>query len=119
MLLFYIDTFSGLFGWFLLNFRYDARGTLSDLKTHEVPSGGYDRKEGLTSEERRIEELCDEERYFALYKDEAEEAVIKEEEIKRLNQDLEEVTSQEVSYHQVPFSYTAVKVCVLFLKSFL
>lgn len=49
--------------------------------------------------------MCDEERYFALYKDEEEEAVIKEEEIKRLNQDLNEVTSEEVSYHQVPFSY--------------
>nr|SVE89936.1 EOG090X07RL [Daphnia sinensis]SVE90564.1 EOG090X07RL [Daphnia sinensis]SVE91192.1 EOG090X07RL [Daphnia sinensis] len=85
--------------------RYDARGTLFDLKSHETPQGGYDRTEGLTSEEKRIERLCDEERYFALYKDEEEEAVIKEEEIKRLNQDLNEVTSEEVSYHQVPFSY--------------
>nr|CAG4649412.1 EOG090X07RL [Scapholeberis mucronata]SVE93672.1 EOG090X07RL [Scapholeberis mucronata] len=87
--------------------RYDARGTLFDLKPHESPQGGYDRTEGLTAEERHIERLCDEERYFALYKDEAEEAVIKEEEIKRLNQDLNEVTSEEVSYHQVPFSYTS------------
>nr|SVE77658.1 EOG090X07RL [Daphnia lumholtzi]SVE78286.1 EOG090X07RL [Daphnia lumholtzi] len=85
--------------------RYDARGTLFDLKSHETPQGGYDRTEGLTSDEKRIERLCDEERYFALYKDEEEEAVIKEEEIKRLNQDLNEVTSEEVSYHQVPFSY--------------
>ncbi|EFX75393.1 hypothetical protein DAPPUDRAFT_226343, partial [Daphnia pulex] len=87
--------------------RYDARGTLFDLKPHEAPQGGHDRTGGLTSEERRIEKLCDEERYFALYKDEAEEAVIKEEEIKRLNQDLSEVTSEEISYHQVPFSYTS------------
>nr|SVE74237.1 EOG090X07RL [Daphnia barbata] len=86
--------------------RYDARGMLFDLKPHEAPQGGYDRTEGLTSEEGRIERLCDEERYFALYKDEEEEAVIKEEEIKRLNQDLDEATSEEVSYHQVPFSYT-------------
>nr|CAG4634844.1 EOG090X07RL [Alona affinis] len=85
--------------------RYDARGTLFDLKSLEIPTGGYDRYEGLTAEERRIERLCDEERYFALYKDEAEEAVIKEEEIKRLNQDLTDVTSEEKSYHQVPFSY--------------
>nr|SVE73610.1 EOG090X07RL [Daphnia atkinsoni] len=85
--------------------RYDARGTLFDLKSHETPQGGYDRTEGLTSEEKRVERLCDEERYFALYKDEEEEAVIKEEEIKRLTQDLDEVTSEEVSYHQVPFSY--------------
>nr|SVE75809.1 EOG090X07RL [Daphnia hispanica] len=86
--------------------RYDARGTLFDLKSHETPQGGYDRTEELTSEEKRVERLCDEERYFALYKDEEEEAVIKEEEIKRLNQDLNEVTSEEVSYHQVPFSYS-------------
>nr|CAG4637846.1 EOG090X07RL [Chydorus sphaericus] len=85
--------------------RYDARGTLVDLKPLDVPQGGYDRS-GLTAEERRVEALCDEERYFALYKDEAEEAVIKEEEIKRLNQDLDEVTSDEKSYHQVPFSYS-------------
>ena len=92
--------------------RYDARGTLSDLKPYETPQGGYDRTEGLTAEERRIEKLCDDERYFALYKDEAEEAVIKEEEIKRLNQDLNEVTSEEVSYHQVPFSYNnSSEVC--------
>lgn len=86
-------------------FRYDVRGTLVDLKPLDVPQGGYDRS-GLTAEERRVEALCDEERYFALYKDEAEEAVIKEEEIKRLNQDLDEVTSDEKSYHQVPFSYS-------------
>nr|CAG4636251.1 EOG090X07RL [Eubosmina coregoni]SVE69853.1 EOG090X07RL [Eubosmina coregoni] len=85
--------------------RYDARGTLFDLKSFETPPGGYDRSEGLTGEEKRIEQLCDEERYFALYKDEAEEATIKEEEIKRLNQDLNDVTSEDVSYHQVPFSY--------------
>ena len=29
----------------------------------------------MTSEEKRIEELCDEERYMALYKDEDEEAL--------------------------------------------
>ncbi|KAK4019383.1 hypothetical protein OUZ56_001406 [Daphnia magna] len=99
-----IRFFVNLF-YFLQICRYDARGTLFDLKSHETPQGGYDRTEGLTSEEKRIERLCDEERYFALYKDEEEEAVIKEEEIKRLNQDLNEVTSEEVSYHQVPFSY--------------
>jgi len=49
-------------------YRYDARGTLFDLKTFETPAGGYDRNEGLTGEEKRIERLCDEERYFALYK---------------------------------------------------
>ena len=96
-----------------INFRYDARGTLFDLKIHEAPQGGFDRTEGLTSEERRLEGLCDQERYFALYKDEAEEAVIKEEEIKRLNQDLNEVTSEEVTYNQVPFSYAAQQVYML------
>nr|CAG4641773.1 EOG090X07RL [Eurycercus lamellatus] len=87
--------------------RYDARGTLFDLKSLETPQGGYDRTDALSLEEKHIEELCDEERYFALYKDEAEEAVIKEEEIKRLNQDLSDVTSEEKSYHQVPFCYSS------------
>ena len=86
--------------------RYDARGTLSDLKIHEAPQGGFDPYEGLTPEERRMEKLIDEERYFALYKNEEEEATIKEEEEKRLQQDLHQVTSQEVTYNQVPFSYS-------------
>ena len=97
-----------------INFRYDARGTLFDLKVHEAPQGGFNRTEGLTSEERHLEKLCDQERYFALYKDEAEEAVIKEEEIKRLNQDLNEVTSEEVTYNQVPFSYSTQQVPMLY-----
>lgn len=98
---------SGLLGGLSFGLcRYDVRGTLIDLKPLEVPEGGYERNIELTDEERRIEKLCDEERYFALYKDEAEEAVIKEEEMKRLNQDLNEVTSEERSYHQVPFSYS-------------
>ena len=96
-----------------INCRYDARGTLFDLKVHEAPQGGFDRTEGLTSEERHLEDLCDQERYFALYKDEAEEAAIKEEEIKRLNQDLNEVTSEEVTYNQVPFSYST-QVCIFY-----
>lgn len=86
-------------------YRFDVRGLLYDLKPLEIPPGGYDRNEGLSAEEKRLEERCDEERYFALYKDEAEEAVIKEEEIKRLNQDLTDVTTENKSYHQVPFSY--------------
>ena len=99
-----------MFTWLIYHlhsyFRYDARGTLFDLAPYESSPCGYNRFEGLTEEEKRIEKLCDEERYFALYKDEAEEAVIKEEEIKRLNQDISEVTSKEVSYNQVPFSYS-------------
>lgn len=87
------------------HFRYDARGTLYDLKLFEAPSTSYDRFHGLSAEERQLERRCDEERYFALYKDEAEEAVIREEELKRLSQDLCDATSGEVSYRQVPFSY--------------
>nr|CAG4646331.1 EOG090X07RL [Macrothrix elegans] len=87
--------------------RYDVRGMLFDLKPYEVQRAGYDHTTGLTTEEKHIEQLCDEERYYALYRDESEEALIKEEEIKRLNQDLSEVTSNEVSYHQVPYSYSA------------
>nr|CAG4650228.1 EOG090X07RL [Sida crystallina] len=86
--------------------RYDARGTLSDLKPFEAPQGGYDRFDGMTAEEKRLEKLLDEERYYAMYKNEEEEATIKEEEVKRLQQDIQQVTTLEVSYHQVPFSYS-------------
>ncbi|KAK2714050.1 splicing factor, suppressor of white-apricot homolog isoform X2 [Artemia franciscana] len=81
--------------------RYDCRGALHDLKRFVPPPGGYDRFHDMTSEEKRIEELCDEERYMALYKDEDEEALYHEEEMKRLQQEL----SKDPGYSMVGFSY--------------
>nr|CAG4644036.1 EOG090X07RL [Lepidurus arcticus] len=101
----YIDQGKHLIPWMgdenLKIDRYDARGTLHNLQLYEAPPGGYHRFEGLTVEERRIEELCDEERYAALYNDEIEQEAKREEEIKRLHQEL----SSDASYKQVAFSY--------------
>nr|CAG4635515.1 EOG090X07RL [Artemia franciscana] len=65
--------------------RYDCRGALHDLKRFVPPPGGYDRFHDMTSEEKRIEELCDEERYMALYKDEDEEALYHDENTEKLS----------------------------------
>ena len=56
--------------------RYDGRGALSDLRPHEPPPGGHDRWHGLTDRERKLEEVVDQERYMALYKDEDEERML-------------------------------------------
>lgn len=57
--------------------RYDGRGTLSELASCEASREGYDatRWLGLSESERKIEQLCDEERYYALHKNEDEEAM--------------------------------------------
>lgn len=55
--------------------RYDCRGALSDLKSVEAVSFGQSRWEGLTAEEKKIEQLCDEERYKSL-NDKSEEETI-------------------------------------------
>nr|CAG4640939.1 EOG090X07RL [Eulimnadia texana] len=106
----YIDQGKHLIPWMgdedLKIDRYDARGALYDLKPLEYKSGSFGRFDGLTAEEKQVEELCDHERYFALYKDEREEALYQEEEMKRLQLELNEVTSAEDTYHQVPFSYS-------------
>lgn len=51
--------------------RYDVRGALYDL-TEAESGGGVDRMEGLSEEERAEEELCEYERYLALYHDEVQ-----------------------------------------------
>merc|ERR1719309_118255 len=63
--------------------RYDARGHLHSLHQHEAPSGGYDRYEGFTKEEIRIDKLCDVQRYKSLHSDTTEEHIYLEEEWKR------------------------------------
>lgn len=52
--------------------RYDVRGALYDLTPYEPPpGGGYEnRLDCLTAEEQRAEQLCEEERYMFLYKNE-------------------------------------------------
>lgn len=61
------------------NFRYDGRGTLSELAQYESSREGYDtmRWLGLSESERKLEQLCDEERYYALITNEDEENMYK------------------------------------------
>ncbi|XP_063833300.1 protein suppressor of white apricot-like [Ostrinia nubilalis] len=80
--------------------RYDARGALHDLSSHEAPSGGFDWRVELTKAELEVEQLCDEERYRALHTDEDEEEMYKEEELKRLH---------AAGYGQVGFNYEATQ----------
>ncbi|CAG0881621.1 unnamed protein product [Darwinula stevensoni] len=82
--------------------RYDVRAPLWDLKSWEAPPGGYDRFQCLTLEERKVEEMCDEERYLALNHDIDEETFFQEEELKRLKASL---NAEEGTYKEVGFSY--------------
>lgn len=56
-------------------YRYDCRGALSELSSCEASREGYDamRWLGLSESERRIEQLCDEERYYSLHTNEEED----------------------------------------------
>lgn len=62
-----------------MGFRYDCRGALSDLSSYEASREGYDatRWLGLNESERKIEQLCDEERYYSLHTNEEDEAMYK------------------------------------------
>lgn len=52
------------------------RATLSDLAPYEAPPGGYaNRLDSLSPAEQKAELLCEEERYYSLYKNEIEEEV--------------------------------------------
>lgn len=56
--------------------RYDVRATLSDLQPYEAPPGGYsNRLDYLSPAEQKAEQLCEEERYYSLYRNEIEEEV--------------------------------------------
>ncbi|XP_076256359.1 protein suppressor of white apricot-like [Rhynchophorus ferrugineus] len=85
----YIDQGKHLIPWMgdekLKIDRYDCRGALSDLKKFEASREGYDamRWLGLSDAERKLEELCDTERYYSLEINEEEEEMYKEEEAKR------------------------------------
>ncbi|KAL3270469.1 hypothetical protein HHI36_021016 [Cryptolaemus montrouzieri] len=65
--------------------RYDCRGHLSDLSRYESSREGFDARRwmGLDDNERKLEQLCDEERYYSLHINEEEEEMYKEEEQKR------------------------------------
>ncbi|XP_071056962.1 splicing factor, suppressor of white-apricot homolog isoform X1 [Onthophagus taurus] len=86
----YIDQGKHLIPWMgddsLKIDRYDGRGALSDLKPFEASREGYDatRWLGLSESDRKIEQLCDEERYYSLRTNEEEEEMYKEEELKRV-----------------------------------
>ncbi|XP_060534171.1 splicing factor, suppressor of white-apricot homolog [Cylas formicarius] len=85
----YIDQGKHLIPWMgddaLKIDRYDCRGALSALKQYEASREGYDatRWLGLNESERKLEELCDQERYYSLQINEEEEQMYKEEEAKR------------------------------------
>ncbi|KAE8743534.1 hypothetical protein FOCC_FOCC010859 [Frankliniella occidentalis] len=83
--------------------RYDVRGTVYDLRPLEPLGGGASDAlwSTLSDAERKVEQLCDEERYRALYHNEAEEALYQEEELKRLHKALD----PQNSYGQVAYSY--------------
>ncbi|KAL0266238.1 UNVERIFIED_CONTAM: hypothetical protein PYX00_008841 [Menopon gallinae] len=102
----YIDQGKHLIPWMgdetLKIDRYDARGTLYDLKNAEAPSGGFDRFFGLTDIEKQVESMCDEERYRALVTNEEEESMYQEEELKRLHFALGDKSKE---YGQVQYNY--------------
>ncbi|XP_065201078.1 protein suppressor of white apricot [Planococcus citri] len=81
--------------------RYDCRGALNDLTKYLPKSESFDLRANLSNQEKRIEQLCDEERYRALTTNEEEETLFQEEELKRLQQAL----NNEKSYSEVGFSY--------------
>lgn len=68
--------FYHIFFWRVF-YRYDVRGTVYDLRSLEPLGGGASDAlwSTLSDAERKVEQLCDEERYRALYHNEAEEAM--------------------------------------------
>ncbi|KAL1453784.1 hypothetical protein WDU94_010097 [Cyamophila willieti] len=80
--------------------RYDGRGALYDLKQHEPIPGGFDALMSLTNDERKIEQLCDAERYYALNTNEDIDLLYQEEELKRIQQ-----AGKDTKYGQVGFTY--------------
>jgi hypothetical protein len=73
-----MDAYIFLADWVVgFSCRYDGRGALYDLKQYEAQPGSHDanRWVGLSDAERRVEQLCDEERYRALQHNEEEEAL--------------------------------------------
>ncbi|XP_023241084.1 splicing factor, suppressor of white-apricot homolog [Centruroides sculpturatus] len=100
----YIDQGRHLIPWMnddsLMIDRYDVRGYLHDLTLYE-PKADSNPTAGFTPEEKRIEQICDEERYLALRKDLTEEQMYHEEELKRLKAAL----ASDGAYHEIGFTY--------------
>lgn len=59
--------------WSFSRRRYDCRGALTDLTKYLPKSESFDRHASLSNEEKRIEQLCDQERYRAMTTNEEEE----------------------------------------------
>ncbi|XP_042147882.1 splicing factor, suppressor of white-apricot homolog [Ixodes scapularis] len=82
--------------------RYDARGYLNNVEEHEPKPGAVAAyMASLSEEERALEDLCEEERFLALFRDLHEESILHEEELKRLNVAL----NSDGTYKETPFSY--------------
>ncbi|KAL3243394.1 hypothetical protein MRX96_047453 [Rhipicephalus microplus] len=82
--------------------RYDARGYLHSIEEYEPKPGAAHRyAASLSEEERALEELCEEERFLALFRDLHEESIYQEEELKRLNVAL----NADGTYKETAFSY--------------
>ncbi|XP_073830297.1 suppressor of white-apricot isoform X2 [Musca autumnalis] len=86
--------------------RYDVRGALYDLTPYE-PRGYENRLDYLSAEEQRAEQLCEEERYMFLYKNEEDIITKQEEELKRLKQE-----TNGGGYSQVCHTYDEPKQTV-------
>ncbi|KAK5638225.1 hypothetical protein RI129_012520 [Pyrocoelia pectoralis] len=92
----YIDQGKHLIPWMgedsLKIDRYDCRGALSELQQYEASS--VTRLSELNESEKRMELMCDDERYYSLKYNEEELEMYKEEEMKRQHQ-----THNEVQYN--------------------
>ncbi|XP_050027269.2 splicing factor, suppressor of white-apricot homolog isoform X2 [Dermacentor andersoni] len=82
--------------------RYDARGYLHSIHEYEPkPGAALQYIASLTEEEKALEELCEEERFLALFRDLHEESIYQEEELKRLNVAM----NADGTYKETAFSY--------------
>ncbi|KAK8774796.1 hypothetical protein V5799_010674 [Amblyomma americanum] len=82
--------------------RYDARGYLHSIEEYEPkPGAALEYAASLSEEEKALEELCEEERFLALFRDLHEESMYQEEELKRLNVAL----NADGTYKETAFSY--------------
>lgn len=82
--------------------RYDARGYLHSIGEYEPkPGAALQYAASLSEEERAIEDLCEEERFLALFRDLHEESIYQEEELKRLNIAM----NADGTYKETAFSY--------------
>ena len=55
-------------------YRYDGRGYLHDLRPYDADNV-VNNADDLSEEEKKLEELCDEERYLELHTDIDEKAI--------------------------------------------